>query len=216
MKMKLFTVAMGLAFTATAFTASAQKAYKQGLAIVSMNVMGQAIDAKSYFTVDSAALEFATGPASIKVITDSKSTFMAFLVDIPVASRKIAAVATPAEIEEETGKFPKLTFAPTTETKVINGFNCKKVVATNPQDNKTYDIWVTNDISLPLGANSKFYEKAGGVPVQYYSFQNGQAAQVTLKSVTEQAVPKGYFRIPADFDRITMEEFNAMRGGGGN
>lgn len=207
---------MGLALTATAMNASAQKAYKEGVAIISMNVMGNAVEAKSYFTPDSSALEFSTGPASIKVLTNSKGTYMAYLVDIPVASRKIAAVASPAEVEEEMAKFPVLTFAPTTETKVINGFNCKKVIATNPKDNKTYDIYVTNDITLPTGANSKFYEKAGGIPVQYYSFQNGQATQVTLKSVTEQKVPKGYFGIPADFDRISMDDFNAMRGGGGN
>nr|WP_294948368.1 hypothetical protein [uncultured Mucilaginibacter sp.] len=216
MKIKLFTVAMGLALSATAINANAQKAYTEGVAVISMSVMGQAIEAKSHFTVDSAALEFAAGPATVKLITSSKGNYLAYLVDIPVASRKVAAIATPAEAEEELSKFPVLTFAPGTETKVINGFNCKKVVATNPKDGKTYDIWVTNDISLPLGANSKFYEKAGGVPVQYYSFQNGQAAEITLKSVTEQKIPKGYFGIPSDFDRISMDDFNAMRGGGGN
>jgi hypothetical protein len=216
MNNKLFSVAMGIALTATAMSASAQKAYKEGVATLSMGVMGQTIEAKSYFNADSTAVAFSAGPANVKVLTDNKGTYMAYLVDVAVASMKKAAIATPAEVEEQYSKLPVYTFAPTTETKVINGFNCKKVVATDTKDNKKYDVWVTNDISLPVNAAAKVYAKAGGVPVQYTSIRDGQTSEVTLKSVTEQKLPKGTFGVPADYDKITMDELNAMRGGGGN
>jgi hypothetical protein len=215
MKIKLFTAAMGIALTATAMSASAQKAYKEGLAIISMNAMGQSIEAKNYFRTDSSAVSFATGPANIKVLTDAKGSFMAILVDVPVASIKKAAIASPAEIEEESSKIPAFTFVTGTETKVINGFNCKKVVATDPKTSKNYDIWVTNDISLPVSQASKYYAKAGGFPIQYVTFQNGQASEVTVKSVVEQKVPAGTFTIPGDFDKITLDELKSL-GGGGN
>ncbi|MFD0764704.1 DUF4412 domain-containing protein [Mucilaginibacter lutimaris] len=216
MNNKLFTVALGIALTATAMSASAQKAYKEGVATLSMSVMGQTVDAKNYFNADSSAIAFSAGPANIKVLTDNKGTYMVYLVDVAVASIKKAAVATPAEVEEQYSKLPVYTFAPTTETKVINGFNCKKVVATDTKDNKKYDVWVTNDISLPMNAASKVYAKAGGVPIQYTSTRDGQTSEITVKSVTEQKLPKGTFAVPADFDKITMEELNSMRGGGGN
>jgi hypothetical protein len=108
---------------------------------------------------------------------------------------------------------PPLTFVPSTETKVINGFNCKKVVATDAKANKSYDIWVTNDVTLPLTNALKYYAKAGGFPIQYMSFQNGQPSEVTVKSIVEQKVPAGTFNIPGDFEKITMDDLKAMSGG---
>ena len=214
MKNKLFTAALGLALTATAISASAQKAYKEGVATLSMSVMGQTVEAKSYFSADSTAVAFSAGPANIKVLSDNKGTSMVYLVDVAVASIKKAAVATPAEVEEEYAKLPVYTFAPTTETKVINGFNCKKVVATDAKANKSYDVWVTNDISLPLNAAAKVYAKSGGVPIQYTSVRDGQTSEVTVKSVTEQKLPAGTFAIPSDFEKISMDDLKAMSGGG--
>ena len=214
MKIKLFTVAMGIALSATAINASAQKAYTEGVATISTNMMGQATEAKSYFRADSAALAFTAGPANIKVLSDAKASFMAILVDVSVASIKKAAIMSPAEIEEAHGKMPVLTFAPGTETKVINGFNCKKVVATDTKTSKSYDIWVTNDISLPPTAIAKYYQAAGGVPIQYTSFQDGRTTEVTIKSIVEQKIPAGTFGIPGDFERITMDDLKAMSGGG--
>jgi len=214
MNIKLFTVALGITLSATAISASAQKAYKEGIATISMSAMGQSIEAKSYFRTDSSAVAFSSGPANIKILTDNKGTYMAILVDVAVASIKKAAIASPAEIEEQLAQMPPLTFAPSTETKVINGFNCKKVVATDTKANKNYDIWVTNDVTLPITNASKYYAKAGGVPIQYMTFQNGQASEVTVKSIVEQKVPAGTFNIPGDFEKITMDDLKAMSGGG--
>ncbi|MBD1391736.1 DUF4412 domain-containing protein [Mucilaginibacter glaciei] len=214
MKNKFFAVvAMGVVLSATAINANAQKAYTEGVATISMTSMGQAIEAKNYFRSDSSAVAFSAGPANIKVLTDAKGTYMAVLVDVAVASMKKAAIASPAEIEEELAKLPVLTFAPTTETKVISGFNCKKVVATDAKANKTYDIWVTNDVTIPMSGAAKVYAKAGGVPIQYMGFQNGQASEVTVKSIVAQKVPAGTFAVPSDFDKITMDELKSLGGG---
>ncbi|MFA6083018.1 DUF4412 domain-containing protein [Mucilaginibacter sp.] len=214
MNIKLFTVALGITLSAAAISASAQKAYTEGVATISMSAMGQSIEAKSYFRTDSSAVAFSSGPANIKILTDNKGTYMAVLVDVAVASIKKAAIASPAEIEEQLAQMPPLTFVPGTETKVINGFNCKKVVATDTKANKSYDIWVTNDVTLPVTNASKYYAKAGGFPIQYMTFQNGQPSEVTVKSIVEQKVPAGTFNIPGDFEKITMDDLKAMSGGG--
>ncbi|AMR32645.1 hypothetical protein A0256_15055 [Mucilaginibacter sp. PAMC 26640] len=215
MNFKLFTVAAGLALTATAINANAQKAYKEGFATISTSMMGQPTEAKSYFSTDSSAVAFNAGPASIKVISDAKATYMAILVDVSVASIKKAAILSPAEIEESQAQIPVLTFTPTTETKVISGFNCKKVTAKDAKAGKTYDIWVTNDFTMPMGAMAKIYGGAGGVPIQYTGFQNGKTTDVTVKSITEQKLPAGTFAVPGDFEKITYDDLKSM-GGGGN
>jgi len=212
MNIKLFTAALGLLLTVTAISASAQKTYTEGLVTLSMTMNGQQVQPKYYFRADSTALMFSMGPATIKILQDTKLTWTAVLVDVPVASIKKAAIATPAEIEDALNALPKLTFAPTTETKQISGFNCKKVVATDTKTNKTYDIWVTNDISVPASAFASYYAGAGGFPVQYTSFSMGQTSEATDVSVSDQKVPKGTFAVPADYDKITMEELKSMGG----
>ncbi|RFZ94567.1 hypothetical protein D0C36_03195 [Mucilaginibacter conchicola] len=213
MKSKLFTAALGLVLSATAMNASAQKAYKEGVITIGSTIQGQSVEIKTWFRADSSATTFNAGPAAIKVLTDKDAKSMAVLVDVPVASIKKAAIASPAEIEEEQAKLPVFAFTPGTETKVISGFNCKKVVAKDSKSGKTYDIWITNDITLPPIGGAKVYAKAGGVPIQYATFQNGQAAEVTVKSIVEQKVPAGTFGIPADFDKITLDDLKSMGGG---
>jgi hypothetical protein len=204
MNIKFFNVALGIALTATTFAANAQKVYTEGTITISTAMRGQTVQPKVYFTKDSTALAFMTGPASIRVLTDDKQTSMAILLSVPVASLKKAAIATPAEVEQTMSEMPKLTFAPTTETKQISGFNCKKVVATDDKGKK-YDVWITNDFSLPEGAIAPYYKGISGVPIQYTSFSMGQTADVTILSITADKAPAGTFAIPADYDKITME-----------
>jgi hypothetical protein len=214
MKNKLFTAALGIALTATAISASAQKVYKEGIMVVTTSMQGQTVELKNYFRADSAAATFSAGPANIKVLTDAKHSYMAILVDVAVASIKKAAIYSPAEIEEEMSKMPVLTFTPGTETKVISGFNCKKVVAKDSKSGKTFDVWITNDVSAPSTAVQSYYANVGGFPVQYTTFREGQSTEVTVKSLTDQKVPAGTFAIPSDFDKITLDDLKALSGGG--
>jgi hypothetical protein len=214
MNIKPFNVAVGIVLTATTISASAQKTYTHGTIAVNMPMQGQQVDAKQYFTSDSTALSFTAGPATIKVLIDAKETLIAVLVDVPVASMKKAAIYTPAEIEQALEAFPKFTFAPSTDTKQISGFNCKKVVATDTKTNKTYDVWITNDITLPPNAIPKYYAAIGGVPIQYTSFSQGQETPITITGITDEKAPAGTFSIPADFDKISLDDLKAMSGGG--
>jgi len=214
MNIKLFNVALGIVLTATTISVSAQKTYTQGAITINMPMQSQQVDAKQYFTSDSTALSFTAGPATIKVLIDAKETLIAVLVDVPVASMKKAAIYTPAEIEQALEAFPKFTFAPPTDTKQISGFNCKKVVATDTKTNKTYDVWITNDITLPANVIPKYYAAIGGVPIQYTSFSQGQETLITVTGVTDEKAPAGTFSIPSDYDKISLDDLKAMSGGG--
>ena len=213
MKIKFLSVAMGLALSATIMSASAQKTYTQGVVTYSTSMRGQQVDVKQYFTPDSSSLTFTVGPATIKLLSDANHKSLVVMVDVPVASIKKAAVYTPDEIDQTMGTLPSITFAPGTDTKQISGFNCKKVVATDTKTQKTYDIWVTNDIAVPATALASYYKGIGGFPVQYSAFQQGQVTDITVSSVSDQKAPAGTFAIPADYDKITKDDLAAMSGG---
>jgi len=213
MNIKLLFVALGIALTATTISANAQKAYTQGTVTLSGEMRGQATVMKDYFTADSSALSFQAGPAAIKILTNATKTYLAVIVDVPSFSVKKAAIATPDEIDQAKNALPKFTFSPTADTKQISGFNCKRVVATDAKDNKTYDVWITNDVTLPASTLSDLYAGAGGVPIQYTSFNQGQASVVTVTAITDEKAPAGTFSFSADYDKITLDDLKAMSGG---
>ena len=215
MKIKLLCVALGIALSATAMSAGAQKTYTEGVITYKASIRGQDMEMKHYFRPDSSALTFSAGPAQIKLLSDSGFKFFAVVVDVSAFNVKKAAIYTPDEIDQAISGMPTFTFAPTTETKQISGFNCKKVVATDSKDKKTYEIWITNDISTPPTAVPKYYSAAGGFPVQYTSFQKGQDGQlvssdVLVTSVSDQKAPAGTFVIAPDFDKISKDDLEAM------
>jgi hypothetical protein len=218
MKTKFLRVALGIALSAIISSASAQKNYTEGMITLKTSSGGQDIALKTYFRSDSTATTFSAGPANIKLLADANYKFFAVLADVPAYKVKKAAIYKPDEIAWVLSSFPTLTFAPTTETKQISGFNCKKVTATNTKDQKTYDIWITNDISLPADVIDKYYATIGGTPIQYTSFQTGpdgtpSIAQYTISGVSDQKAPAGTFGIAPDFDRISKAELDAMSGG---
>jgi len=218
MKTKFLSAALGIALSATMLSASAQKSYTEGLVTIKTSARGQDVEMKQYFRSDSIATTFAAGPATIKLLSDVNYKFFAVIAEVAAFNVKKAAIYTPDEIDQVVTGFPTFTFAPSAETKQISGFNCKKVVATDTKTQKTYDIWITNDIALPAAVTDKYYAGIGGVPVQYTSFQKGPdgawvTADYTVTAVSDQKAPAGTFGIAPDFDKISKTELEAMARG---
>jgi len=206
MNIKALSAALGVALTTFAFTANAQKTYTSGLATYDTEVRGQPAEGKLYFTPDSAATIVTFGAGTFKLLTTAKHTYLAVILDIPVAGIKKAGVATPGELEEGAAAYPSFTFSPTTDTKTISGFNCKRVVAKNSNGGKTYDIWVTNDVIVPNTAYPFYYSGIGGYPMQFTYFQQGQELSITIKTLTSSTAPAGTFAIGKDFEVGTMAD----------
>lgn len=211
MNIKPFNVALGIVLTATTLGASAQKTYTSGMLAYSTEMQGQPADVKQYFTPDSSAVMLTVGPANVKILSTVKHDYLAVVLDVPVASMKKAGIATPAELEQAMSALPSFTFSPTTETKQISGFSCKKVIAKDTKSGKSYDVWITNDISTPTTAIPYYYVAAGGFPVQYTLFQQGQEVSITISSVSDQKAPAGTFAIGKDFERGSLAD---LRPGG--
>lgn len=205
-------IAFGLAFSSLAFTANAQKSYTQGAATYTLKTQVGDAESKIYFIPDSTVSVMQQGPALVKILANSKGTYIAILVDVPVASIKKVAVLTPDDIEQGMAAAPKFSFTPSTETKIINGYNCKKVDVKDTKSGSSYVAWVTNDITMPTNMLTKYFADAGGTPVQFTTIQQGQPLDVTLKAITDEKAPAGSFNIPAGFDKISLDELKAMSG----
>jgi hypothetical protein len=218
MKIKFLSVALGIVLAATVLSAHAQKSYSEGLITLKTSAHGQDIELKQYFRSDSVATLFSAGPANIKLLADANYQFFAVVAEVSAFNVKKAAIYTPGEIDEALSVSPAFTFAPSAETKQISGFNCKKVVATDAKTQKTYDIWITNDLSLPPAVIEKCYATIGGVPIQYTTFQKGpdgalSIAEYTVMNVSDQKAPAGTFGIPPGFDKISKADLDAMARG---
>lgn len=206
-------VALGLALTAIGFTANAQKNITEGVMTYNVSVNGQQMEAKNYFKGDSSSYQFQQGPADIKILSNDKVGYMVVLVDVPVASMKKAAVATPADLEQMKDKEPSFTSTPTTETQTISGYKCKKVQVKDSKSGSNYDVWVTNDVTAPANNLTKYFTNVGGFPIKFTTLQMGKPMEVTLKSISAEKVKPGTFAIPTDFEKISMEDLRALGGG---
>jgi hypothetical protein len=208
MNIKLLSAALGLALTVGAFNANAQKTINEGMATFSTELQGQPADVVDYFKADSAAQVITFGAGNVKILTTAKHDYLAVLLDIPVASLKKAGIATPAEMEEGMAAIPTFTYTPTTDTKVISGFNCKRIVAKDSKSGKTYDVWITNDVIVPPTAIPYYYAQVGGMPIQFTAFQQGQETSITIKSITAGPAPAGTYAIASDFEKVGMSDLH--------
>lgn len=213
MKFKILNAAVVMALSAIAFSASAQKKFNDGVAVYSVTTAAGSAESTINFSADSSIAASQNGAALIKIISTTKNDYLVILVDVPIAGMKKAAVASPSEIEGFGDMEPKLTFTPTTETMTIAGYNCKKVKVKETKSGKDYEAWITNDLVVPFNGLTKYFADCGGVPVQFVTFQQGQEIKVTLKSITEHKNPAGTFSIPAGFEKITLADLAALRGG---
>ncbi len=213
MKLKWLSVSLVIALSTTAITALAQKTYTEGVISYTATAGGQIIDSQLYFKGDSSSTSGSRGPATIKTIMANGGAYVAILVDVPIANIKKAAIGTPAELESFKDSEPQFTFIPGTETKVINGFNCKKVVVKDAKSGQSYDAWVTNDVAIPVTIITKFFAAAGGFPIQFTTLQMGQPLSITVKAISGNKVPAGSFSIPGGYDRITITDLSTLGGG---
>ena len=174
MKINESGIIVGIVLLANTLGVMAQKTYSKGVVTYVTNMRGQDVEVKEYFTTDSIAAVFTAGPATIRFVTHALQQSFVMLMDVPVVSIKKAAIANPDEVSQMTAALPALSFAEGTDTKQISGFNCKKVVVTDTKDNRTYDVWITNDIEVPDDVIPQYYKGIGGFPVQYTAFSQGQ------------------------------------------
>src|SRR5476651_1444883 len=101
MNTNILKLALGISLSIAAFTANAQKNYTEGVINYTSTAATGSTEQKVSFRGDSSVTAFQAGPAALKLITTTKHTYFAILVDVPVASKKYVAVLTPDEVDQQ-------------------------------------------------------------------------------------------------------------------
>jgi len=199
MKINIFWIPLTMLLAVSVQIANAQKVYIQGVATYTTIKDTASYETKTYFSADSSASLGPMGLGTSKFIANADGTYFVLCIFTPDGSIKKAGILTAAEIKEIKQQMPTYTFTPTTDTKQINGFHCKKIIARDTKTNIDYDVWVTNDIKIPTISVLNSFAALNAEVVQS-PLINGN--QYVLKSITEEKVPTGFFSIPAGFVKM--------------
>jgi hypothetical protein len=212
MNNKFFKIVLGLAIAITSLKASAQTTYESGLYMTSTRVNNNPINMWNYFNQDYMLTRYFSGRSTFKTLTNAHWTLVAILLDVPTAEIKKVAILNPQELKELFSEMPRLTYAPTNETKMISGFNCRRIIATNVVTKRTYDVWTTKDVIMPEAATPVYYQGIDGFPIQYVAFRDGVENMVTVLTIRNVTIPPDTFTVPGDFQRITYNDYKMLSG----
>ncbi|MEP7168074.1 MAG: DUF4412 domain-containing protein [Bacteroidota bacterium] len=133
---------------------------------------------------DKSCMEMITAPneGKFRTIFDKKEKTMTILVDKD-GTNKMAMVRKMPDATEysgKEGKEPQITV--TTETKKIEGYTCKKVIAES--DESTTEMWVTDELGLTYSDMFGMMSSARGPAsnVQNYKDVKGMPLEMNIKS----------------------------------
>jgi GLPGLI family protein len=134
-------------------------------------------------------------------IYDAKSDSVVVLRDI--GANKYISYLSGNKLVEQNRKFEGITFAETTETKIILGYECKKVVA-KLKDGTTYNIYYTQAI-VPSNKEYEYqFKDLPGFVLEYEGeFENGKSrVKYSASKITLTPVPNAKFDIPKSGYRV--------------
>lgn len=215
-----------LLLTASFFVANAQKKIAEGTITyaIEYNLPAdkQAMAAmlpqeyKVSFNGSSSKFKMEMGMFSTLVIYNGSTHETLSLTEVPIQNKKIAVKMNKEQTEkmaEMQGTLKDLEISATEETKVINGFNCKKYVCTDKDSGAKMDVWATNDIELPLNSITYNFKELKAVPIQFSSDARGMKSKITVKSISEDKVGDILMETPKEFETMSFEDLMKQMGG---
>ncbi len=158
-------------------------------------------------------MDMQQGPAAVVVLQDFVEKKGLTLIDVPIIQKQFAVLTSNAEFLAHEAANPVFTdFKATGEKQKIGNYNAEKY--TYKDDKGTYELWATNDISLPAGISGSQFNAVKGALVKYTTTQNGLKMTLTIKDVNTSKVGPFSLALPSGYEVKTMEEMMQMQGGG--
>jgi GLPGLI family protein len=132
---------------------------------------------------------------------DSKSDTVVVLREI--GANKYISYLSGSKLAEQNKKFQGITFSETSDTKIILGYECKRVVA-KLQDGTTYNVYYTPAI-VPSNKEYEYqFKDLPGFVLEYDGeFENGKSrVKYSATKITLTPVPNAKFDIPKTGYRV--------------
>lgn len=159
------------------------------------------------------------GMYALHTITDGDAEVLIIYLDY--MGQKMAYKQTKADIDTKNKDAVAPTIKFSEETKVIAGYTCKKaeIITKDEETLEEYvtTVWYTEE----LGVSDKvdFANPNKGIPgvtLESSSKQGESGQTMTATAVKKGKIKSTDFLLPADAKEMTLEEFKAMFGGGGD
>jgi hypothetical protein len=130
---------------------------------------------------------------------------------VRLLNKKVFYVADTNAVNKELKGTPKFIFTPTTETKMIAGFKCKKVGVAYA-DNKfaPFDLYYTEDIKLEDPNWATPFREIKGVLMGYRFNRYGFYMEFTANKVDMEDVDDKIFTIPQEYKKISKEQIDEL------
>lgn len=159
-------------------------------------------------------IDIEQGPAAIAILQNFVENTGLLLIDVPIAQLQYAVKVSKADTEAQQAAMPKfIDFKATGEKAKIGNYNAEKYTYKDDKGG-AYELWSTNDITLPTGLFGKQFESVKGALVKYTTFQNGAKVTLTMKGINQDKVGPFSLTVPSGYELKTMQEVMAMQGGG--
>ena len=220
-KLKLLSMPL---FLILSFEIKAQKQIKEGRAIYSAAYDIPADKLQNYGLLPSEIVIFFRGhstaaivnqcDAIVKGVSVLKENYHSMIIDFPAVPKKIFVLESTTEVEEDKKDLPEFTAKKESDKEKINGYNCEKITLTDVKSGITYELWITNDITIIPNTVSRPVSNFGGVPVKFVTFNHGIIIKAELIQVDETPVPVGFFSPTKEYEKMTLQELKKFTSGG--
>lgn len=155
---------------------------------------------------------------TITTITDETSNEMLMLMSGMMGNNAIKSkLDTPEEVEAADVPKPEVTLID--ESKVIEGYNCKKAIVTT-EDGMESVFWYTNEIEVSTKGQKYFDNGIPGYPMQFEINNRGLKMTITTTKIEKKLEKKKAnelfdMNIPQGYTEMSMEDLQKMGGGMG-
>lgn len=131
-----------------------------------------------------------------------------FTTMVKVLNEKNACIEYEKEIKADI-EGNKLEFKETSETKVIAGYKCKKVIATKASDpTDKFEVYYTDELNVKSANYSTPYESLKGIVMKFRLKKFGMEMEFTATSVKKEEVADDLFELPGFYKVITKQEMD--------
>ncbi len=192
----------------------------EGLPPEQAAMMGD-MELKSTFKNGKSLTEMSSMMFTNQTLVDDKGMVML----MEQMGNKIAIKQTKEEMEKEAAKAkdksPDPKFEYTSETKMIAGYECKKVIMTTVSKDKKEEkteMWVCDKFENPnkdgKGRGQTIMKGLKGVPFEYSGGQGAMKLKMVAKEVSIEPVADSKFELSTEgYKLMTMDELKSMQGG---
>jgi GLPGLI family protein len=131
---------------------------------------------------------------------------------------KYEIVSNEKDVLEQNAKAGDYAITPTTETKSIAGYNCKKSIAKG-KDGEEIELWFAPDLARPNSNWTSPYKGIDGMMMEFSTSKQTSMGpmtmKMTVKEVAKEPVDDAKFKAPdGTWKKVTMAEFMKSMGGG--